>query len=133
MIIATTYENGDIYGHFGHTKEFKLYQIEGNTVISSKVIETLGSGHGALAQFLKINNVDILICGGIGMGARVALSEAGIKLLPGVTGNADMAVDDYLHLRLNYNPDATCNHHHEDGHNCGEHDCSDQECGGHCK
>ena len=128
MIIATTYENGEVYGHFGHTKEFKLYQIEGNTVTSSKVIETLGSGHGALAQFLRINNVDILICGGIGMGARVALSEAGIKLLPGVSGNADKAVDDYLHLRLNYNPDATCNHQHEDGHNCGEHDC-----GGHCK
>ena len=40
--------------------------------------------------------VDVLICGGIGGGAQVALAEAGIKLYGGVSGEADAAVNALL-------------------------------------
>lgn len=122
MRIAVTYENENIFQHFGHTENFKIYDVEDGKIINSTVIGTNGQGHGALAGFLKNASVDVLICGGIGGGAQMALAEAGVKLFGGVTGKADDAVNAYLSGNLNYNPDVKCNHHGEDhgeGHSCG--------------
>ena len=126
MKIAVTYENGQVFQHFGHTQQFKIYEVADGTVTSFKVVDTAGSGHGALAGFLSAEGVDVLICGGIGGGAQNALNEAGIKFYGGVTGNADMAVVSFIAGSLNYNPDAKCDHHdheHGEGHSCGEHSC----------
>ena len=125
MRIAATYENGEIFGHFGQTERFKVYDIEDNQVKLSTTVSTNGSGHGALADILKKLHVDALICGGIGGGAKRALSEANIKLYAGVTGNADAAVDALLAGNLAYNSEATCDHHgeHHHGGECGEHGC----------
>lgn len=133
MRIAVTYEKGNIFQHFGHTEQFKIYDTENGEITSSKVVSTMGSGHGALAGFLTENGVDILICGGIGGGAQIALKEAGIKLFGGVSGEADKAVEDLLKNNLQFNPDVKCNHHeHSSGHNCGEHEhghsCGSHEC-----
>ncbi len=70
MKIAVTYENGLIFQHFGHTEQFKIYDIDDEKIISSEVIDTNGQGHGALAGVLGGAKVDALICGGIGMGVR---------------------------------------------------------------
>jgi predicted Fe-Mo cluster-binding NifX family protein len=131
MKIAVTYENGLIFQHFGHTEQFKIYDIEDGKIISSEVIDTNGQGHGALAGVLGGAKVDALICGGIGMGAQMALAEAGIKLYGGVQGDADEAVQALAEGRLEYDPDAKCDHHgHEEGHECGH---GDHECGhGNC-
>ena len=88
MKIAVTYEDGKIFQHFGHTEHFKVYEIEENTVVKESMLDANGSGHGALAGLLANNGVDTLICGGIGGGAQMALSEAGIRLYGGVQGNA---------------------------------------------
>ena len=96
MKIAVTYENGQVFQHFGHTAQFKLYDVENGTVASSQVVDTNGSGHGALAGFLKDRQVDALICGGIGGGARNALAQAGIQLYPGASGGADAQVEALL-------------------------------------
>ena len=80
MRIAVTYENGEIFQHFGHTEQFKLYDVEDGKIVSEQIVPTNGSGHGALAGFLKAAQADALICGGIGMGAQTALAEAGVKL-----------------------------------------------------
>ena len=92
MKVAVTYENGQIFQHFGHTEQFKLYTVEDGKIVSSEILGTNGSGHGALAGFLSMNQVDVLICGGIGGGAQTALAQAGIKLYGGVTGQADREV-----------------------------------------
>ncbi len=134
MKIAVTYENGNIFQHFGHTEQFKLYTIENNMVSSSEVVNTNGSGHGALAGFLSANGVDTLICGGIGGGAQMALAEAGIKLYGGVSGSADAAVSALLAGDLGYNPEVKCDHHdheHGEGHSCGSHGCGGGSCGNH--
>lgn len=125
MKIAVTYENGQIFQHFGHTAQFKLYDVENGAVVSSRVVDTNGSGHGALAGLLAQQGVDCLICGGIGGGAQSALAQAGIRLYGGVNGNADEAVNALLAGNLGYNPDVHCSHHdHEgEGHSCGEHNC----------
>lgn len=123
MRIAVTYENGQVFQHFGHTEKFKVYEIEEGNLVSSEVIDTNGKGHGALAGFLVEHHVDVLICGGIGGGARNALLEAGIDLYPGAVGDTDMQVESFLNGTLRYNPNTVCEHHHEEGHTCGEHGC----------
>ena len=129
MIIAVTYENEKIYQHFGHTAQFKVYHVENGEILSSQVIDTLGSGHGALAGFLKAYHVDTLICGGIGGGAQMALAQAGIQLFGGVSGDADEAVQALLAGELSYNPHVQCNHHaHGEGHTCGSHGCGSHSC-----
>ena len=132
MRIAVTYEAGEVFQHFGHTETFKVYDIEDGSIVASKVIDTNGSGHGALALLLAESNVDVLICGGIGGGAQAALAEAGIQLYGGVTGEADKAVEAFLKQELKYNPDVECNHHgegHEHHGNCGSGGCGSNHCG----
>ena len=104
MKIAVTYENGQVFQHFGHTEQFKIYEAAEGKVVSARVVETGGSGHGALAGFLRGLGVDTLICGGIGGGARSALAEAGIQLYPGASGSADAQVEALLAGSLAYVP-----------------------------
>lgn len=131
MRIAVTYENGEIFQHFGHTEQFKVYDVEEGKVVASEVVSTNGSGHGALAEVLASLNAEVLICGGIGGGAQMALAAAGIKLFGGVSGDADKAVEAYLAGSLSYNPNVQCNHHgeHHHGGNCGDHGCGSHSCG----
>lgn len=119
MKIAVTYENGNVFQHFGHSEHFKIYDVTDGKIVGEQVVDTNGSGHGALAGFLKDNGVNVLICGGIGGGAKMALAEAGIELYGGVSGEADSVVLDFLNKKLNYNPDVHCEHHHSHE-NCGE-------------
>ncbi|MBR2503714.1 MAG: dinitrogenase iron-molybdenum cofactor biosynthesis protein [Oscillospiraceae bacterium] len=134
MRIAVTYENGNIFQHFGHTEQFKIYDVTDGSVTAARIISAAGSGHGALAGFLKGLNVSVLICGGIGGGAQQALAQAGIKLYGGVKGNADTAVAALLKNSLAYNPAVKCDHHgeHEHGHSCHSHDhsCGEHKCHG---
>lgn len=134
MRIAVTYENGNIFQHFGHTQQFKVYDVQDGKILSAEVVDTNGSGHGALAGILTALNADVLICGGIGGGAQMALSAAGIQLYGGVSGDADAAVEALLAGNLAYNPNVKCNHHgehhhgHGEGHTCGNHGCGSGHC-----
>ena len=131
MKIAVTYDNGNIFQHFGRTESFKVYEVEDNKVVSSEVIGSNGVGHGALAGLLSDQSVDVLICGGIGGGAQAALAEAGVELCAGAEGDADQAVEAYLKGEL-ISTGANCDHHHhEDGHSCGDHE-EGHSCGGGC-
>ena len=131
MRIAVTYEDGQIFQHFGHTAQFKLYDAEEGSVVAQQIVDTNGSDHGALAGFLAANQVDVLICGGIGGGAKNALAQAGIQLYGGAAGSADEAVQALLAGTLGYNPDVRCGHHEHahgtEGHSCGG-DCGGHEC-----
>lgn len=125
MRIAVTYENGEVFQHFGHAEQFKLYDVTDGKITAEQIVGTNGSGHGALAGFLNGLHADALICGGIGPGAQMALQEAGIKLYGGVSGSADEAARALAEGRLVYDPDAHCDHHdheHGEGHSCGHHD-----------
>ena len=113
MKIAVTYDNGEIFQHFGKTESFKVYEVEDNKVVSSEVIGSNGTGHGALAGLLAEQGVNVLICGGIGGGAQTALTEAGIELCAGAQGNTDQAVENYLKGEL-VSSGANCDHHHHE-------------------
>ena len=128
MRIAVTYENGNVFQHFGHTSQFKIYDIENGQVVNQQIVDTNGQGHGALAGFLADAKVDVLICGGIGGGAQAALREAGIRLFGGVSGSADSAVSAYLADALQFDANVHCNHHEHD-HSCGQLPCLDETLG----
>ena len=131
MRIAVTYENGEIFQHFGHTEQFKVYDVENGKIMSAEVVDTNGSGHGALAGVLSALHVDALICGGIGGGAQAALAAADIQLYGGVSGSADKAAEALAAGTLAYDPNAMCSHHGEHHHegNCGDHGCGHHSCG----
>ncbi len=128
MKIAVTYDNGTVFQHFGKTESFHVFDIEDNQIVSSEVITSDGLGHGALAGLLSNHQIDVLICGGIGGGAREALAAAGIEVCAGAQGNTEEAVKAYLSGELK-GSDESCSHHHEEGHDCGHHD-EGHDCGG---
>ena len=125
MRIAVTYENGQVFQHFGHTEQFKIYEVADGKITSAEVVDTNGQGHGALGGFLAEAGVNVLICGGIGGGARNALAAAGIQLFGGACGDADEQVKSFLAGNLAYDPNVECQHHgeghHGEGHDCGGH------------
>lgn len=123
MKIAVTYENGEVFQHFGKTETFKVYETDGDRIVSAEVIGTDGAGHEALADYLLMKGVDAVLCGGLGSGALAALSEAGIEVFSGVQGDAAAAVEAFLKGELV-----------STGANCHEHDGQEAEsgCGGHC-
>ncbi len=131
MKIAITYDNGQIFQHFGRTEQFKLYQVENGEIVSAQVVGSNGTGHGALAGLLAGLGVEALICGGIGGGAQAALAQAGIQLYGGVSGDADQAAKDFAAGLLAFHPAVHCSHHQHqaEGHNCGT--CGTHGCGGH--
>lgn len=127
MRIAVTYDNGEVFQHFGHTEEFKVYEVENEAVVSSEIIDSNGSGHGALAELLGRYSIDVLICGGIGGGAHAALSNLGIDVCAGASGDVDTVVEQFLKGEL-VNSGVNCDHHSGE-HSCGEHGCGSHGCG----
>lgn len=125
MRVAIPYENGEIFQHFGHTEKFKVYDIENGVINNSTIIETQGEGHGAIAGFLQTNEVDVLICGGIGDGAVKALLSANIDIYAGARGLADDFANAFTEGKLVSASEPTCNcsghHDHNQERNC-EHD-----------
>ena len=129
MKIAVTYDNGNVFQHFGRTENFKIYNVENGKVVSSEVMSSNGVGHEALAWLLKDNTVDVLICGGMGQGAQDALAEAGIEVCAGAEGDTDAAVEAYLRGEL-VNTGVNCDHHHEGHEHHHDHDHAEGGCGG---
>lgn len=132
MRVATTYDNGNIFMHFGRSEQFKIYDIQDGKVLNEQVVDTGGTGHGALAGLLANGGVDTLICGGIGGGAINALTQAGIKVYAGAQGNCDACVEALIAGTLAQTGEATCDCHghgddhehehiHEHGGSCGCH------------
>ena len=117
-IIAVTYEDGEVFQHFGRTEQFKLYEIVDGKIVSTQIIDNGGFGHGSLAGYLRSKGVSALICGGIGAGARNMLGSEGITVYPGAVGDADMNVNAFIDGKLQYDPDTSC---HEHDHKCSCH------------
>ena len=122
MKVAVTYENGEVFQHFGRTEQFKVYEIQDGCVVSSDVVGTGGRGHGELVGVLRELGVSVLICGGLGAGARQGLEASGIRVCPGNSGDADAVAKRFADGTLEMRSEATCDHHGED------HECS---CGRH--
>lgn len=91
MKIAVTTQGNQIFQHFGQCQNFTVFVVEDSKIKERTTIDASKNGHAALASFLKDAGVGVLICGGIGDGAKHMLSQAGIKLVSGVDGNIEDA------------------------------------------
>lgn len=119
MRIAVAYEDNEIFQHFGRTPAFLIAEAEGRTLRGTEVVSTAGAGHSALAGFLAERGVSVVICGGIGQGARDGLEGAGIDVVSGQSGSAEAALRFYLNGDLKDNPAGGCGRHGDGGHSCG--------------
>lgn len=126
MRIAITYDNGNVYPHFGKTSKFNIFEINDGKIIKEEILDTNGNGHSALAGFLLSKNIDGVICGNIGAGAKASLEEVNIKYYAGVTGTVKDTITAFLNGKLKYNNLVSCNHHKHDDHEytCSEHGCN---------
>ena len=124
MKIAVTCENNQVFQHFGHTPGFAVFEIADGKVVSEKMLSSGSSGHGALATLLALEQIEVLICGGIGSGAINALGNAGIKVIGGAEGDVRCVAENYAAGTLQVRENFHCNHHHHgEGHTCGDHGC----------
>ncbi len=124
MVIAVTHDNGNVGQHFGHAKEFKLYEIENGEIIDSAVVSNYGEGgHEAACMLMDDYNVAVVICDNIGEGAVNSLSDLSISVIPSVEGTCDDAVEAFLSgsfvLQAMGNAVPTCGAHAEGGGCCG--------------
>ena len=116
MKIAVTYEKGMVFQHFGKSEQFLVVEVEHTKLLNKSLLS-------ALVTLLAKAEIDALICGGLGQGARNALEQAGITVISGAFGNAEAAVDAYLNGGLQDSPSGQCSHH-GDHHACTDHSCS---------
>lgn len=121
MKIAVSYKDGEVFQHFGHSEQFKIYETDHNQILDSEIIEIEGHGHTVVCNALKEKGVNIVLCGGIGQGAKSLLSQYGIHSFGGVSGNCDEVVYQYLTGKLEFTTAVTCTK-----------DKSAHTCGGHC-
>ena len=123
MKYAVCAHEGQVFQHFGKCPGFRMVEIESGKVVSSQDVSADGNGHSALVTFLKKHEVDVLVCGGIGEGARKALKEHDIELISGARGHLDIIINKLTKGVLKDDPSGMCDHHHEHHDGCGEHTC----------
>ena len=131
MIVATTYQNEEIFQHFGRSLFFKLYLIENGQITESRIISNNGYSHGTLAVMLGAYGIDALICGNIGDGPLKALRELGIQVYAGASGSCDRAVEAMISGELETTDVSNCHHEHDDEGCCGGHSHEGGHCGHH--
>ena len=128
MKIAIPTEGTNISGHFGKCENFTIVTVEGLKIISKTVISTIGNQHALLPALLAYHQVNVVIAGGMGDGAKKNLISKGIQIIMGVSGNIDEAVIAYLSGSLESSSVGCQGHEHgqEDNHgaggcHCGQH------------
>jgi predicted Fe-Mo cluster-binding NifX family protein len=122
MKIAIATEGSSVFGHFGKCENFTLVDVENNEVKSKTVVNTLGNQHGLLPAFLASHNVNVVIAGGMGEGAKQKLDQNNIEAITGVSGSVEEAINSYINGILK-SSGANCSDH-EHSHSHGEGGCS---------
>lgn len=120
MKVAVAYDNGEIYGHFGHCPQFAFYEYGEYVYECTKTLVDTSdrSGHEAMAKLMQEQGVDAVLCGQMGGEAKALLLSMGIVPIVGYTGHADTAADLLVTGQLPLSPG-------EDAGTCGG-------CGGSC-
>jgi predicted Fe-Mo cluster-binding NifX family protein len=122
MKIAIATEGTNVFGHFGKCENFTLVEVDNNEVKSKTVISTLENQHGLLPAFLASHNVNVVIAGGMGEGAKQKLDQNNIEAITGVSGSVEEAINSYINGILK-SSGANCSSH-EHSHSHGEGGCS---------
>ncbi|NMA55458.1 MAG: dinitrogenase iron-molybdenum cofactor [Firmicutes bacterium] len=109
MKIAVATIDGQVAAHFGHCREFVLYDTEGSHITAKNIVPSPAHQPGALPRFLGQQGVDCVIAGGMGPSAQNLLAQQNISTIIGATGPADEVIKAYLAGNLQLG-DSACHH-----------------------
>ena len=96
MKIAIPYENGQVAQELAACQEYMVLTVEGSEPTAKDLVPCEGSGATAMLSFIGLHQIDVLICGKLGIAARNALEMLGVLLVPGVTGSCAEAAAKFL-------------------------------------
>lgn len=126
MKIAMPARNGQVNEHFETTQEFAIIELENGKVKETKILsnEGLQHNHGGIANMLKNEKIEVIICGGIGGHMIQALEKLGIKVVNGAAGPLASVAEAYAAGKLVTRPvQCGCGggggHHHHHHHHGG--------------
>ncbi len=133
-VAVTTNKNGDkITEHAGHVVYFKIYEInqtEGLTVSKVIKVDKEHTLHNLLhnpdinPQEHEVLNSQILLTGGVGMGAINRLAQMGVRAYIVEEKNPDEAIEKLIAGTLRaVDPRSIDHSHHHHDHDHGNHDC----------
>lgn len=124
MKIAMPARDGQINEHFGTTQEFAIIELVNNEVKNLEIIsnEGLQHNHGGIANMLKNENIEVIICGGIGGHMIQALQQMGLRVVNGASGSLKQTAEAFANGTLVTRPvSCSCSgghHHHHHGGGC---------------
>lgn len=97
MKIAMPYNGGRVNEHFGTSREFAIYTVEGGKIAGTKIVNSQDfcHNHEGLAGILKNEEVDVVITGGIGRHMIDALQALGFTIVTGASGDAALVAENY--------------------------------------
>ena len=108
MKIAVTAENNNgldsmVAQHFGHAPYFMLVEVENDEVSSTQgVANPFAESHqpGQIPGFIKGQNADVMLSGGMGGRAIQFFEQYGIKAATGADGTVRQALENYFGGKL---------------------------------
>lgn len=115
VIAFPTSDRTTVDGHFGHTKEFALYTIEGTEVKDVKFITPPPHEPGVLPRFLGEQGIDVIITGGMGRMAVNLFNQQDIDVILGANGTINQNLSEYIGGSLE-STGSSCNHDHGEHH-----------------
>lgn len=111
MKIAVPYENGEICSHLAQVKEFLIFDVVDDEIISTKTVkQTYANDPGALVAFLKKENIAVLLCDALPIPMMIALRETSIQVLGGAKGAPKDRVEDFLNGMLHFDRSGITDH-----------------------
>ena len=96
MNIGVAYENGRIAKNLGDCREVLIITTEGREPVGKRIAGIAGTSATDLIKFAGLEQIDVLICGSLGLATRNALEMLGVLLVPGCEGSAEESVAKFL-------------------------------------
>lgn len=117
MIIALPVKEGKINRHFGKSLNFAIVEIADKQIKAIRELNTMNlvHEHEHLASLLKQQGVDLVIAGGMGLGAFIALKSKEIEVIGEIAGSVEEVVEAYLAGRIEEYRETKCD--------CSKGDC----------
>ena len=116
--IAVATDNQRVTEHFGHCKEFMLFDTQDDKILEQETIANPGHKPGFLPNFLADRGVNTIISGGMGGGAVDIFNSRDVEVIVGSQGDARAAAEAYLKGELKSTGSVCHEHQHHD--TCGE-------------
>jgi len=122
MKIAIPTRGNIVDDHFGHCEAYTVFSIDENKKIISSEILLSPQGCGCksnIAGVLKEKGVTIMLAGNMGGGALNVLTNQGIEVVRGCTGEVRQLAETFLKGNIEDSGEGCHQHeHHEEGHQC---------------